>query len=110
MGKVFLNPQGNGTAYCIPAAGTELSNNEVFELYCVPDSGATLEDIRAYDSYDHSVAVPTGEHVVIRFKSIWNNLYIDIYFTGSPEPPTPQPTTIPIWLLKKAADHNRRIY
>lgn len=110
MGKVFLNPSGDGNAYCIPAAGTELANNERFEIFCVPDSGATLDDVRAFDSYDHNVAIPVGEHIVMNFRSSWNNLYVDIYFSGSPTPPTPQPTTVPIWLLKKAADHNKRLY
>ena len=108
MGKVFLNPMGDGYAYCIPAAGTELSNNERFEIFCVPDAGATLDDVRAFDSHDYSVAIPVGDHIVMKFRSTWGNLYVDIYFSGSPEPPQPQPP-IPYWLMKKTADNNSKI-
>lgn len=107
MGKVFLNVSGDGSAYCVPAAGTELADGERFEIYSVPFSGADLEDIRAFDSHDYSVAIPVGEHIVMAFRSGWGNLYVDIYFSGSPEPPSPG-GRIPIWLLKKAADNSHR--
>lgn len=107
MGKVFLNVSGDGSAYCVPAAGTELADGERFEIYSVPFSGADLEDIRAFDSHDYSVAIPVADHIVMQFRSGWGNLYVDIYFTGSPEPPSPV-GRIPIWLLKKAADKNNR--
>lgn len=102
MGKVFLNPQGDGSAYCIPAAGTELANNERFEIFSVPYSGASLDRIVAFDSHDYSVAIPTAEHIVMPFRSAWGNLYVDIYFTNSPTPP-PTPTSGFIWLWLKIA-------
>ena len=101
MGKVFLNPQGDGSAYCIPAAGTELANNERFEIFSVPYSGASLDRIAAFDSHDYSVAIPTSEHIVMPFNSAWGNLYVDIYFSNSPTPPVP--TTGFIWLWLKIA-------
>lgn len=101
MGKVFLNVSGDGTAYCIPAAGTELSDGERFELYSVPFSGADLEDIRAFDSHDYSVAIPVSDHIVMPFRSSWGNLYVDVYFTGSPVPPPP--VNVLTWLLLKIA-------
>lgn len=100
MGKVFLNVFGDGSAYCIPAAGTELANNERFEIYSVPFSGATLDDIRAFDSHDYSVAIPVADHIVMQFRSGWGNLYVDIYFSGSPTPPSPV-GSVPVWLLFK---------
>lgn len=104
MGKVFLNPMGDGSAYCIPAAGTELANNERFEIYSIPFSGATLDDIRAYDSHDYAVAILKGEHIVMPFNSAWGNLYVDIYFSNSPTPPTPPtPTGGFLWLWLKIA-------
>lgn len=106
MGKVFLNVNGDGSAYCVPAAGTELSNGERFEIYCIPFSGSDLEDVRAFDSHDYSVAIPVAEHIVMQFRDSWGNLYVDIYFTGSPTPPTP--AGVPIWLLKKCADNNNK--
>lgn len=108
MGKVYLNPSGDGSAYCIPAAGTELSNGERFEIYSIPYSGAELLDVRAFDSHDYPVAIPVSDHIVMQFRDGWGNLYVDIYFSGSPTPPGPVPGSVPIWLLKKAADNNNR--
>lgn len=105
MGKVFLNVSGDGTAYCIPAAGTELMNGERFEIYSVPFAGADLDDIRAFDSQDYPVAIPVADHIVMQFRDSWGNLYVDIYFSGSPTPP--QPTNILIWLLLKIAKKRR---
>lgn len=105
MGKVFLNVSGDGTAYCIPAAGTELVNGERFEIYSVPFAGADLDDIRAFDSQDYPVAIPVADHIVMQFRDSWGNLYVDIYFSGSPTPP--QPTSILIWLLLKIAKKRR---
>ena len=105
MGKVFLNVSGDGSAYCVPAAGTELSDGERFEIYSVPFSGADLEDIRAFDSHDYSVAIPVAEHIVMQFRSGWGNLYVDINFSGAPTPP--QPTNILKGLLLKIAKKRR---
>ena len=110
MGKVFLNPSGDGYAYCVPPAGEELVNGESFTIHFVPDAGATLDDVRAFDSRDYPVALPSivNNEVSMNFRSSWSNLYVDIYFSGSPTPPTPPTFNIPIWLLKKIADNNRR--
>lgn len=111
MGKVFLNVSGDGSAYCIPPSGEELVNGEIFTIYFTPDTGSVLEDVRAFDSHDYSVALPAVSDNMLRmnFRSTWGNLYVDIYFSNAPSPPTPTPTgNIPIWLLKKAADNNNR--
>lgn len=100
MGQVFLQYQGDGYAYVDnynPVQG------DLIHLVCVPDAGAQLLQIVATDSYDHSIAVLQTLDQYITFRSIWNNLYIEVYFSGS----TPS-TGIPIWLLKKAADNNNR--
>ena len=109
MGKIFLNVQGNGSAYCIPAAGTELANGELFEIHFVPDGGATLDSVRAFDSHDYAVALPavSNNKIVMNFRSGWGNLYVDVYYSGSPTPPSPV-GSIPIWLMKKAADLNTK--
>lgn len=109
MGKVFLNVMGNGSAYCVPPAGEELVNGEQFTIYFTPDGGASLDDVRAFDSHDYSVALPSiiDYTLTMGFRSGWGNLYVDIYFSGSPEPPTPV-GSVPVWLLKKAADNSRR--
>ena len=109
MGKVFLNPQGDGSAYCIPAAGTELANGERFIIYSVPYSGASLDRIVAFDSHDYSVAILTAEEVSMQFRSAWGNLYVDIYFSNSPTPPTPPaPSGSFIWLWLKIAKLKRK--
>lgn len=110
MGKVFLNVSGDGSASCVPPAGEELVNGEVFTMYFVPDGGAELESVRAFDSHDYSVALPPvsqNNTITMSFRSGWGNLYVDVYFSGSPVPPSPV-GSVPIWLLKKAADNNRR--
>ena len=109
MGKVFLNVMGDGRARCVPPAGEEMVNNEPFTIYFTPESGATLDDVRAFDSHDYAVALPaiSDNTLTMAFRSVWGNLYVDIYFSGSPQPPSPV-GSIPIWLLKKAADNSRR--
>lgn len=109
MGKIFLNVFGNGQAYSIPPAGEEMVNNEPFTIYFIPDGGATFDTVRAFDSHDYSVALPAvvDNHISMNFRSGWGNLYVDVYFSGSPEPPSPV-GSVPIWLLKKAADANNR--
>lgn len=110
MGKVFLNSFGDGHMTCVPPAGEELVNGELFTIYFVPDGGATLDDVRAFDSHDYSVALPAvsqNNTITMNFRSGWGNLYVDAYFSGSPTPPSPV-GSIPIWLLKKAADKNNR--
>lgn len=111
MGSVYLNPIGNGTASCIPPAGSTMVDGEQFTITFSPDGGATLDAVKAFDSHDYQVALPAiiNNTLTMNFRSGWGSLYVDIYFSGSPQPPQPQPT-IPIWLLKKAADHSRRLY
>lgn len=99
MGQVFLNPQGDGTAYC---DNYYPNDGEQFTIYCVPNTGAELLDVRAFDSHDYPVAIPVQEIIPMRFRNIWNNLYVDIYFSGV-IPPTP---TIMPWLLFKIRENN----
>lgn len=111
MGKVFLNVMGDGSAYCIPPAGEEMVNGEPFTIYFVPDGGATLDDVRAFDSHDYSIALPavSNNELHMNFRTLWGNCYVDIYFSGSPGPP-PEPQTVPYWLMKKAADNSNRMF
>lgn len=109
MGKVFLNVFGNGSAYSIPPSGEEMVNNEPFTVYFLPDGSATLDEVRAYDSHDYAVALPpvSNNQISMNFRSGWGSIYFEIYFSGSPEPPSPV-GSVPIWLLKRAADANNR--
>lgn len=110
MGKVFINVFGDGHVNCVPPAGEELVNGESFTMTFVPDGGATIDDVRAFDSHDYSVALPAldmNNSITMNFRSGWGNLYVDAYFSGSPTPPGPG-GSMPIWLMKKAADKNNR--
>lgn len=101
MGKIFLNNMGNGSTYCAPPFGIDLSNNEQFTIYFAPDGGATLDDVRAYDSYDFPIALPavSNNMISMTFRSAWGNMYLDVYYSGSPTPPPPQPTHFDILTL-----------
>lgn len=95
MGKIFLNNNGNGYTYCVPPFGIELANNESFTVYFNPDAGATLDDVRAYDSYDFPIALPaiTNNSLTMTFRTSWRNMYLEVYYSGSPTPPPPPPVT-----------------
>ena len=114
MGKVFLNPSGNGHAYCVPPAGSDMVSGESFTIYFVPDGGATLDEVRAYDSHDYPVALPAivNNELTMTFRSIWGSLYVDIYFSGStpPEPPEPKLDLLTTLLLFKKKLHNKKIF
>lgn len=103
MGQIFLNPTGNGTATCDNPAPTD---GEWFTITCTPDPGETLNDVRAFDSYDNPVAIPVQQIITMQFRGVWRNLYVDIYFSGGPTPPTP---TVPVWLLFKIRERGRNV-
>lgn len=105
MGNVFLNPNGNGTAY---VDNPNPNDGERFTIHSIPDPGETLDDIRAFDSHDYPIAIPTAQTVSMIFRASWGNLYVDIYFSGS-TPPTPPQPAFPYWLLYKIRDGNQYV-
>ena len=107
MGQIFLNINGNGNAYVVPPAGDPMVDGEQFTIYFIPDGGATLDDVRAFDSHDYPVALPpiTNNQLTMNFRSAWNNLYVDIYFSGSTPP---GPGGFPTWLLFKFRKKRKR--
>ena len=102
MGHVYLNPIGGGTA---TVDNPNPNNGERFTIYCIPYLGYQLDDVRAFDSYDHPVAIVVGTTISMVFDDAWGNLYVDIYFTGS-GPTPPGPGGFPKWLLFKIRDGN----
>lgn len=105
MARIFCNAHGEGTCYAIPDTVTNL---ETFTLYATPFEGATLEDLRAWTSYDESIAISVAEEQTITYHTEWRNVYVDAYFSGSPtppgpDPPGPTPSRKYPWLLAKAA-------
>ena len=104
MGRVYISTYGDGYAYVIPSY--ELSDGEEFTIYSVPYEGASFEDIRLWTSYDESIAITPSEEVTLEFSSAWRNVYAEVYFSGAPVPPEPDPPNIfkkfP-WLIAKIA-------
>lgn len=108
MGKVFINTHGDGSAYVVP--DYSLSEGEEFTIYSTPFEGASLEDVRLWTSYDESIAVVTSEEITVTYRSAWRNVYADIYFSGAPVPPDPEPPSVLTkfpWLIAKAAQNWR---
>lgn len=107
MAEVFLNTFGNG--YATTDALPPMVEGETFTIHFYPDPGEDLLSVQAFDSHDYSVALPpvVNNEITMNFRSGWGNLYVDIYFSGS-IPPDP-PTSIPIWLMMKMAENNRRL-
>lgn len=107
MAEVFLNVNGNG--YATTDAIPPMVEGETFTIHFYPDANAQLLDVRAYDSYDYSVALPpvVNNEITMTWRAFWRNLYVDIYFSGS-EPPSPEPTKkYPLYLffLRKKYTH-----
>lgn len=107
MGRIFVNISGDGTCYTIP---TQVTNLESFTIYAYPFEGATLEDLRAWTSFDESIAISVTEEQTITYHTEWRNVYIDAYFSGAPVPPEPEPPSAAKkfpWLIAKAAQNWR---
>lgn len=90
MGQIFLNNHGNGHTYCVPPFGSTMIDGEQFTVYFNPDSGATLNDVRAYDSYDYPITLPSivNNEMTMNFRTAWRNMYLSVYYSGSEPPPT----------------------
>lgn len=109
MAEVFLNVYGNG--YARTDALPPMVQGEQFTIVFVSDPGEFLMDVRAFDSYDYSVALPPvlNNEITMTWQSRWNNLYVDIYFSGI-TPPPPGPTkNFPLWLLIMRRKHKSKI-
>ena len=107
MAGVYLNVSGDGTAYT--NAVPPLVDGEEIIIYCTPYAGATLQDVRVWTSYDESVAISVSTEIHLTYQSIWNSLYVDVYFSGAPIPPPepPSPARKYPWLIAKAAQEWR---
>lgn len=107
MAGVYFNVSGDGTAYT--NAVPPLVDGEEIILYCTPYSGATLQDVRVWNSYDESIAISVSTEIHLTYQAAWNNLYVDVYFSGAPIPPPepPSPGRKFPWLIAKAAQEWR---
>lgn len=106
MAEVFLNDHGGGYTTC--DALPPMVDGESFTIHFYPDADAELLDVRAFDSHDYSVALPSvvNNEITMQFRSAWGNLYVDVYYSGS-TPPPPEPQT-PWWLIIGIKKNNER--
>lgn len=100
MARIFINVSGDGTA---SVDYPQITEGMSFTLTCTPFDGATLEDIRMWTSYDEAIACAVTPVQTIAYQSVWKNVYIDVYFSGAPVPPEPEPPFHLWWLIGKAA-------
>ena len=101
MARVYINISGDGYAYT--DAVPPLVNGEQFTIYSVPYDGATLDDVRVWTSYDEAIAILVSTEITLTYNSAWNNVYVDVYFSGAPIPPPEPPKFVDKypWLLFK---------
>lgn len=106
MAEVFLSDHGNG--YTTTDALPPMVEGETFTISFHPDAGQELLDVRAFDSQDHSIALPTvvNDEITMQWRSMWGNMYVDVYYSGS-TPPPPEPQT-PWWLIMAMKKNNQR--
>ena len=107
MAEVFINDHGNG--YTTSDALPPMVDGETFTLHFYPDAGETLNDVRAFDSYDAPVALPLiiDDTLTMQFRSAWGNLYVDVYYSGSTPPEPPTETSL-LWLIMAMKKNNER--
>lgn len=105
MAQLFLNDHGNG--HTSTNALPPMVEGESFTIVFVPDYGEFLQDVRAFDSYDNPVALPAvvNNEITMTWRSAWNNLYVDVYYSGI-TPPPPPPTGNSLWWLIMAMKKN----
>ena len=103
MAKIYCDAHGEGTCYAIPSTVTNL---EDFTLYAEPFEGSELLDLKAWTSYDESIAIEVTEEQTLTYHTEWRNVYVEAWFTGSDPGPEPEPPKFlekyP-WLLAKVA-------
>lgn len=99
MAKIDVVVSGNGIAYI---DDNNPEPNQVVTLTCTPDAGETLDDILAWDSTGHSIAMYVQEVQSFAWNPDWVSMTISVEFSGTtPPPPTPTRTKrkrMPIWM------------
>lgn len=107
MAQVFINDHGNG--YTTTDALPPMVQGETFTITFHPDPGETLDLVQAFDSYDYSIALPpvVGDQITMTWQSAWNNMYLDVYYSGSAPPPPPG-SLLP-WEILVITKRNRQL-
>ena len=87
MSEIHVNWSGNGYAYVdnyFPIENTNIT------LTCVPDEGETLDDVTARSEYGWAIALATQEVQTFPYDTSWGDMYIEVVFSGTTPPPTPE--------------------
>ena len=105
MSEIFVLVTGNGIAWVDNAYPFD---GDTVTLTAQPDLGANLDDITARESHGWAVALATTTTQSFVYDESWGDLTIYVTFSGG-GPPPPPPTTIPVWLIMKMAENNRRL-
>lgn len=99
MAKIDVVVSGNGVAF---VDDDNPSQGQTVTLTCEPDIGETLEDVLAWDSDGHSIALYVQQSQTFTWNDSWVAMTISVEFSGStPPPPTPARTKrkhMPIWM------------
>ena len=98
MAKIDVIVSGNGVAY---VDDDNPSQGQSVTLTCTPNTGETLDDVLAWDSGGHSIALYVQQSQTFTWDDTWVAMTISVEFSGT-TPPTPTPTTrrkhMPIWM------------
>lgn len=99
MAKIDVIVEGNGYAY---VDDDNPEPNQLVTLDGSPDAGETLDDILAWDSDGHSIALYAQLPQTFNWNAAWGAMTIKVVFTGSTPPTPPTPThrkkRMPIWM------------
>lgn len=101
MSNIWVTSTGNGSAY---VDNPQPVDGDVITLYCTPDPGETLDDVTATDFQGYAIALATVPVQTFTYQAAWNDMYINVVFSGSPGP-----TPIPFWLWAILFKRKRRI-
>ncbi len=100
MAKIDVIVEGNGYAY---VDDNNPEPNQLVTLDGSPDTGETLDDIIAWDSGGHSIAMYAQLPQSFNWNADWVAMTIKVVFSGTTPPTPPTPTTtkrkrMPIWM------------
>ena len=101
MSNIWVSVTGNGYAY---VDNPQPTGGETITLYAVADAGETLDDITATDYQGYAIALATTPVQTFVYQAAWNDMYINVVFSGVTPPPTP----LWMWFILFARKIKRR--
>ena len=100
MSNIWVSSYGNGSAW---VDNPQPADGDTITLYANADPGETLDDITATDYQGYAIALATTPVQTFVYQAAWNDMYINVFFSGSTPPPTP------LWLWAILFKRKRRI-